>query len=86
MSIKIIMKECTATDDVCHTERSAAESKDLKGVTMKILVTGANGQLGHDVVKELNKRNIECVGVDIEDFDITDKSNTEFITSYHPDV
>ena len=87
MSIKIIMKECTATDDVCHPERSVAESKDLKGVTMKILVTGANGQLGHDVVKELNKRNIECLGVDIEDFDITDKAATsEFITSYHPDA
>ena len=87
MSIKIIMKECTATDDVCHPERSAAESKDLKGVTMKILVTGVNGQLGHDVVKELNKRNIECLGVDIEDFDITDKAATsEFITSYHPDA
>jgi len=68
-------------------EQSAAESKDLKGVTMKILVTGANGQLGHDVVKELNKRNIECLGVDIEDFDITDKAATsEFITSYHPDA
>jgi len=24
---------------------------------MKILVTGVNGQLGYDVVKELNRRN-----------------------------
>lgn len=56
-----------------------------KGAAMKILVTGAKGQLGYDVIKELNKRNIECVGVDIEDFDITDKSKTKsFITNYKP--
>lgn len=29
---------------------------------MKILVTGVNGQLGHDVVNELAKRNIDAVG------------------------
>ena len=28
----------------------------------RVLVTGANGQLGYDVIKELTKRNIECVG------------------------
>ena len=40
---------------------------------MKILVTGYNGQLGYDVVKELNLRSVECKGVDREDFDITDR-------------
>ena len=39
---------------------------------MKILVTGVKGQLGYDVVKELNGRGIETVGVDIEEMDITD--------------
>ncbi len=39
---------------------------------MKVLVTGVKGQLGFDVVKELEKRNIEAVGVDIEEMDITD--------------
>ena len=34
---------------------------------MKILVTGVKGQLGHDVVKELERRGIEAVGVDIEE-------------------
>ncbi len=29
---------------------------------MKVLVTGAGGQLGHDVMKELAGRGIECVG------------------------
>ena len=39
---------------------------------MGILVTGANGQLGYDVVKELQKQNIECLGVTRKDFDIVD--------------
>ena len=29
---------------------------------MKILVIGANGQLGYDVVRELRKRRIACCG------------------------
>lgn len=37
-----------------------------------ILVTGVNGQLGFDVVKELNRRNIECLGIDRAHLDITD--------------
>ena len=52
---------------------------------MKVLVTGVNGQLGHDVVKELKKRNVDCLGVDIEDFDITDSEATaKFIINYKP--
>jgi dTDP-4-dehydrorhamnose reductase len=39
-----------------------------------ILVTGVNGQLGYDVVKELNRRNIECLGIDRAELDITDKN------------
>lgn len=39
---------------------------------MKVLVTGVKGQLGYDVVKELEKRGIEAVGVDIQEMDITD--------------
>ncbi len=51
----------------------------------KILVTGVNGQLGHDVVAELKKRNIETVGADISDFDITDRNATEeFILKENP--
>lgn len=38
-----------------------------------ILVTGVNGQLGYDVVKELNRRNIECLGIDKDELDITDE-------------
>lgn len=39
---------------------------------MKILVTGAKGQLGQDLMAELAGRGIEAVGVDVEDMDITD--------------
>lgn len=39
---------------------------------MRILVTGVKGQLGYDVMNELDKRGIEGVGVDIEEMDITD--------------
>jgi len=40
---------------------------------MKIMVTGANGQLGHDVIKVLDTREISNLPVDMDDFDITDK-------------
>lgn len=39
---------------------------------MKVLVTGVKGQLGYDIVKECQKRNIEAIGVDIDEMDITD--------------
>lgn len=54
---------------------------------VKVLVTGANGQLGYDVVKELQKQNIECYGTSRQDFDIVDFEATEkFITNYMPDA
>lgn len=54
---------------------------------MKVLVTGYNGQLGYDVIKQLEARHIQCLGVDMADFDITDKIRTvEYIENYNPDV
>lgn len=54
---------------------------------MKVLVTGVSGQLGYDVVKELQKRNIACVGADRAEFDITDYAAVhKFITDYMPDA
>lgn len=46
---------------------------------MKVLVTGAKGQLGHDTVNELTKRGHEAVGVDIEEMDITDAQSVESV-------
>lgn len=52
-----------------------------------IIVTGVKGQLGYDVVKELNKRNIPCKGIDIEDLDITDGNAVmSYITSENPEA
>ena len=39
---------------------------------MKVLVTGVKGQLGFDVMRELEARGMEGVGVDVEEMDITD--------------
>lgn len=64
---------------------------------MKVFVTGVAGQLGHDVVNELLKRNYTVVGSDILDsvdspaeyvqLDITDKESVENkLTEINPDV
>ena len=54
---------------------------------MKVLVTGAKGQLGSDVVNELKKRGHEPIGVDIEEMDITDASSVRtVITEVNPDA
>ena len=44
---------------------------------MKVFVTGVKGQLGYDVVKELESRGMEAIGVDIEEMDITDAASVE---------
>ena len=41
---------------------------------MNILVTGFGGQLGYDIIKELESRNIPCKGIDIQDLDLTDEA------------
>lgn len=52
-----------------------------------IVVTGVGGQLGFDVVKELNKRNIPCIGIDKAELDITDKNAVlSFFEEQRPDA
>lgn len=54
---------------------------------MKVLVTGVDGQLGHDVMAELGRREIEALGVDLPQMDITDKETVmKTITGYVPDA
>ena len=64
---------------------------------MRFLVTGVGGQLGHDVLNELDKRGYEAVGTDILDevqspfpyvkLDITDESAvSKAIGMIKPDV
>lgn len=44
---------------------------------MRVLVTGVKGQLGYDVVNELEKRGHQAIGVDIQEMDITDAAACE---------
>ncbi len=54
---------------------------------MKVLVTGVKGQLGYDVVNELEKRGHIAVGVDIDEMDITDaESVNKVITESVPEA
>jgi len=54
---------------------------------MKVLVTGVKGQLGYDVIRHLKMRGIECKGVDIEDFDLTDEAAVRnAVIAYAPDA
>ena len=39
---------------------------------MRVLVTGYAGQLGYDTIRLLEARGIECRGVDMQVFDLTD--------------
>lgn len=54
---------------------------------MKVLVTGVKGQLGYDVVKELEKRKHNAIGIDVDEMDITDKKAVErVLADVNPDV
>lgn len=53
---------------------------------MKILITGSNGMLGHDLIEVLKDEN-ELILTTSKTLDITDKENTiEFILKNKPDV
>lgn len=53
---------------------------------MKVLVTGARGQLGYDLCKELSHRGIQHIGIDIDECDLTDSVQVSRIFSdYRPD-
>lgn len=57
------------------------------GTPLKILVTGANGQLGHDILLNLAARGIDRIPADIAEFDITQAAATEqFIAAHQPDA
>lgn len=55
---------------------------------MRYLVTGVKGQLGFDIVRELNKRNItDIIAIDKEELDLTDGTKVEaFVLEQKPDV
>lgn len=54
---------------------------------MKVLVTGAGGQLGYDIVKVLANKGIEYRGIDIDDLDLTDAQAVySYLEAYGPDT
>lgn len=56
-------------------------------IGMKVLVTGVKGQLGYDVMNELEKRGMEAVGVDVQEMDITkEESVYQMMDSVLPDA
>lgn len=48
---------------------------------MKVLVTGVAGQLGYDVVIELENRGHTAIGLDVEQMDITDSESVNTVIS-----
>lgn len=55
---------------------------------MRFLITGTSGQLGYDIIRELQKRNYnEYLGVGKEEMDITNEESVmKTITEYKPDI
>jgi dTDP-4-dehydrorhamnose reductase len=45
----------------------------------KLLIVGANGQLGTDMQKMANERGITCNGIDFPDIDITKKESVRYV-------
>ena len=52
---------------------------------MKYLITGVKGQLGYDIVRELQKRNeTDGLAVDVDEMDITDREKAfEVVKEYN---
>ncbi len=61
--------------------------KKTQGIfAMKIIVTGSKGQLGSDVVAQLNKNGVQSIEADLPEFDITDAAAVEaFIAESNAD-
>lgn len=54
---------------------------------MRVLVTGVKGQLGYDVVKRFKHIGIDAIGVDVDDFDLTNREQTKsYINDLNPDA
>lgn len=56
-----------------------------RNAKLKVLVTGANGQLGYDVMRLLSGLGVACRGIDIDELDITDGAAVmEYVGRYSP--
>lgn len=75
VTTRIILKKCMESVWNRNSGQRFMEAE------MKLLVTGVKGQLGYDVVKELNKRGHEAIGVDVEEMDITRQDEVDRVIS-----
>lgn len=54
---------------------------------MKVLITGANGQLGRELTKQYSEKNVELLLTDVADLDITNvKQVYDYVQQHRPDV
>lgn len=54
---------------------------------MRVLVTGAAGRLGAEVLRQLQARSVDCLGADAEDFDVRDGLAVHnAVQAYAPDA
>jgi dTDP-4-dehydrorhamnose reductase/dTDP-4-dehydrorhamnose 3,5-epimerase len=55
--------------------------------SLKFMITGVNGQLGHDVMIKLKTLNFDVIAPSLEEFDLTNRSQVKnYIMSEKPDV
>ncbi len=73
-------------DKVRHTLKECQSTFTRKKT--RYLITGYNGQLGYDIVRELESRGeTEYLAVDINEMDITNRDQVfQVVTNYKPDV
>jgi dTDP-4-dehydrorhamnose reductase len=54
---------------------------------MKVLITGANGQLGREITKQYKGKSVELILTDVQDLDITNVEKVySFVNTNKPDV
>ncbi|MDA3025814.1 MAG: NAD(P)-dependent oxidoreductase, partial [Actinomycetota bacterium] len=59
----------------------------MAGPTMRVLVTGADGQLGHDVMASWGAAGDELLGTDLAELDITRRDQVhDLVAAWRPDV
>lgn len=82
-----IDKPLLSEKDQKHKSLSESDLQFLRR-PRKYLVTGVNGQLGYDIVRELNERGeYDVLAIDKDEMDITDSNQVmKIVKAYKPDV
>lgn len=77
-----------ATESPCIYGDNSKITQIIENKNKKILVTGVNGQLGYDCVRELKSRGYTNVkGIDIDDLDLTNEEAVKkYINEYKPNI